>query len=50
MQVLAQSRANRNLLAAVMSKHGFTGLKEEWWHFTLIDEPFPQSYFNFPIE
>jgi D-alanyl-D-alanine dipeptidase len=50
MQVSAQSRANRNLLATVMSKHGFTGLKEEWWHFTLIDEPFPQSYFNFPIE
>lgn len=50
MQVSAQGRANRNLLAAVMSKHGFKGLQEEWWHFTLIDEPFPQTYFNFPVE
>ncbi|MFY0689722.1 MAG: M15 family metallopeptidase [Cyclobacteriaceae bacterium] len=42
-------RQNRMLLQAVMIKHDFKPLKEEWWHFTLKDEPFPDTYFNFPI-
>ncbi len=49
-QVSLQSRANRNLLGALMSKHGFNALPEEWWHFTLADEPFPDTYFDFPVE
>lgn len=44
-----QARANRNLLNAVMTKHGFRALPEEWWHFTLENEPFPDTYFDFPI-
>ena len=43
---------NRQLLNHVMSKYGFIPLKPEdteWWHFTLKDEPFPQTYFNFPV-
>ncbi|QJB55405.1 M15 family metallopeptidase [Pseudodesulfovibrio sp. zrk46] len=43
-------RSNRALLRAVMIRHGFKPLKEEWWHFTLSKEPFPQTYFNFPVE
>ncbi|WP_298769776.1 M15 family metallopeptidase [uncultured Shewanella sp.] len=43
-------RANRMLLQQVMSHVGFTGLSQEWWHFTLKQEPFPNTYFNFPIE
>jgi len=46
----AQTRANRNLLNAVMTRHGFKALPEEWWHFTLESEPFPDTYFDFPIE
>lgn len=42
-------RAHRLLLATLMTKHGFVPLKEEWWHFTLEDEPFPDTYFDFPI-
>ena len=42
-------RAHRMLLQILMKKHGFKPLKEEWWHFTLKDEPFPNKYFNFPI-
>lgn len=33
-----------------MMKHGFKPLKEEWWHFTLIDEPYPDTYFNFLVK
>jgi D-alanyl-D-alanine dipeptidase len=32
-----------------MKKYGFVGIKEEWWHFTLANEPFPTTYFDFPI-
>lgn len=42
-------RANRALLRAVMTNNGFTPLKEEWWHFTLTDEPYPDTYFDFPV-
>ena len=48
-QVTDQQLANRKLLANVMSKHGFKALDEEWWHFSLISDPFPNTYFNFPI-
>lgn len=40
---------NRKLLRNIMMESGFTPLKEEWWHFTLANEPYPNTYFNFPI-
>ena len=40
---------NRMLLREVMLKHGFKPLVEEWWHFTLANEPYPDTYFTFPI-
>jgi len=43
-------RAHRLLLKTVMEKHGFTNYPREWWHYTLADEPFPDTYFDFPIE
>ncbi|MEX0964190.1 MAG: M15 family metallopeptidase [Pseudohongiellaceae bacterium] len=49
-ELSVQARANRNLLAAVMTKHGFKAIRTEWWHFVLDNEPFPDSYFNFPVE
>lgn len=42
-------RALRELLTNLMDEHGFTNLAEEWWHFTLQNEPFPNTYFDFPI-
>jgi D-alanyl-D-alanine dipeptidase len=48
--VTPQQRANRLLLRQLMMAAGFKPLKEEWWHFTLADEPFPDSYFDFPVE
>jgi len=43
------SRAHRMLLQVLMKKHGFEPYPQEWWHFTLKDEPFPDSYFDFPV-
>ena len=43
-------RANRLLLKTVMEKHGFKNYSREWWHFTLRDEPFPETYFDFEIK
>jgi zinc D-Ala-D-Ala dipeptidase len=43
-------RAHRMLLHILMKKHGFKPYQEEWWHFTLGNEPFPETYFNFPIQ
>lgn len=40
---------NRLLLRGIMGKHGFQPLEYEWWHFTLADEPFPDTYFDFPV-
>ncbi len=41
--------ANRQFLRDVMIKHGFKPLYSEWWHFTLANEPYPDTYFEFPI-
>lgn len=43
-------RANRALLRLVMARHGFKSLTTEWWHFTLNDEPYPDTYFDFPVQ
>jgi len=44
-----QQRANRLLLKTLMHEHGFKNLDVEWWHYTLASEPFPNTYFDFPI-
>lgn len=40
---------NRMLLQDMMIKGGFKPIDCEWWHFTLENEPFPETYFNFPV-
>lgn len=49
MAVTVQQRANRLLLRSIMLRHGFRPLQEEWWHFTLENEPYPTTYFDFPV-
>lgn len=49
-QLGPQQRANRLLLKTLMAKYGFRNLPEEWWHFTLNNEPYPKTYFNFPVK
>ena len=46
----AEAHKNRMLLAAAMRPRGFRGYDKEWWHFTLRGEPFPETYFNFPVK
>ena len=40
---------NRMILRAAMMRHGFNPFRTERWHFTLADEPFPDTYFTFPV-
>ena len=47
--VSPEQRANRMILAGAMQRRGFRPYAKEWWHFTLRNEPFPNSYFDFPI-
>lgn len=44
-----QARVNRTALQVAMTGKGFRPLKEEWWHFTLNDEPYPETYFDFVV-
>ena len=47
---LTQAQAeNRRFLRELMTAHGFRPLDAEWWHFQLIDEPFPETWFDFVI-
>ena len=41
--------AHRMILRKAMLRHGFKPIDSEWWHFTLKDEPFPDTYFTFPV-
>jgi D-alanyl-D-alanine dipeptidase len=40
---------DRGELAGAMHCHGFRPYEKEWWHFTLSREPFPKTYFDFPV-
>ena len=50
MDLTDEQIANRHILWDAMFGHGFKGLDSEWWHFTLKDEPFPDTYFTFPVK
>ena len=49
-KITKEQKKNRNILREAMLKAGFKGLYSEWWHFTLKDEPYKVTYFNFDIE
>lgn len=40
---------NRLLLKQLMKDGGFTNYANEWWHYTLAGEPYPHTYFDFPV-
>ena len=48
--ITKQQFANRMILRKAMLKHGFKPLDSEWWHFTLKDEPYPDTYFTFDVK
>lgn len=43
-------KANRALLKQLMLSHGFKPYFNEWWHYTLKNEPYPRTYFNFSVK
>ncbi len=45
-----EQRAHRLLLRMAMMRHGFEPYSKEWWHFMLKPEPFPGTYFDFPVQ
>ncbi|MBR5631715.1 MAG: peptidase M15 [Bacteroidales bacterium] len=49
-RITAEQFHNRMILREAMLRHGFKPIGEEWWHFTLKNEPFPDTYFTFPVK
>ena len=47
--VTEEQYANRMFLQRMMVRGGFQPLGCEWWHFSLKDEPYPDTYFAFPV-
>ena len=48
-EVTDEQYDNRMLLQNLMVRAGFEPIDCEWWHFTLREEPFPDTYFDFPV-
>lgn len=48
-RVPAQARQNRQILKQHMTAAGFVNFANEWWHYRLAGEPFPNDVFDFPI-
>ncbi|WP_259757514.1 M15 family metallopeptidase [Pseudomonas sp. GCEP-101] len=48
--VTVQQTRNRETLRQAMLRHGFEPYSAEWWHYTLKAEPFPTTYFDFPVQ
>ena len=48
--VSTEAQQNRNILKNLMAKYGFENLPQEWWHYTLKNEPFADQYFDFPVQ
>ncbi len=47
--ITKEQQHNRMLLRKAMVRRGFRPYSREWWHFTLADEPYPDTYFTFPV-
>ena len=47
--VTGEQYANRMFLQNMMVRHGFQPIHCEWWHFSLKNEPYPNTYFEFPV-
>ena len=48
--ITAEQFHNRMILRQAMLRNGFKAMPTEWWHFTLEEEPFPDTYFTFPVK
>jgi D-alanyl-D-alanine dipeptidase len=48
--ITGEPRRNREILRGAMRQCGFINYRNEWWHYTLAGEPYPDAYFDFPVE
>ena len=48
-RIQGEARENRLLLKSTLEAAGFKNYELEWWHYTLEDEPFPETFFDFPV-
>lgn len=48
--ITEEQAANRRILKEAMERHGFKAYAKEWWHYTLRNEPYPDTYFDFDVE
>ena len=48
-RIQGEARENRLLLKRTLEDAGFANYELEWWHYTLRDEPFPETFFDFPV-
>lgn len=48
-RIQADQLKNRLLLKDGLEDQGFVNYENEWWHFTFKPEPFPDTYFDFPV-
>jgi len=48
-RIMKSQQENRIALKSVMERNGFKNLEVEWWHFTLENEPYPDTYFDFKV-
>lgn len=49
-KIAVQAKKNRQLLKSVMEKHGFVNYGQEWWHYTLANEPHKDTYFDVEVQ
>ena len=49
-KITEEQTRNRNILKEAMKRANFKELRTEWWHYTLINEPYPDTYFDFVVE
>ena len=49
MGITSEQYANRMMLQEAMLNNGFSPCETEWWDFTLVNEAYPYTYFNFPV-
>lgn len=48
-EISGHEAMNRRLLRSIMERSGFEPYNCEWWHYVLKNEPYPDSYFDFPL-
>ncbi|ARN85130.1 hypothetical protein GQ61_07365 [Candidatus Nucleicultrix amoebiphila FS5] len=49
-EIQGEARENRLLLKTLMEENNFINYRKEWWHYNINEEPYPETYFNFPVK